>query len=64
MDYEYYRERYLNSSRVDKEHREPVEPEHKEGDPCPDCATPILVSSMGPGYYEAWCPNDECEWGR
>lgn len=64
IEYEHYRERYLNSSRVDKEAQEPVEHEHNEGDPCPDCGTPIRVSSMASWHYEPWCPNDECEWGR
>ena len=45
IEYEHYRERYLNSSRVDKEAQEPVEHEHNEGDPCPDCGTPIRVSA-------------------
>jgi hypothetical protein len=44
----------------------PPEPkqEHEEGDPCPECSTPIRVSSYSPEHHEPWCPNDDCEWGR
>lgn len=58
-DFERQRERFhTDLSKPEEEH------EHEEGDPCPECGTPIKVSSMGEGHYEPWCPNDDCEWGR